>query len=335
MKFVENLTNWYIRRSRRRFWKSQNDTDKRDAYATLYYALMTFCKAAAPFIPYLTEEIYRSLRTEDMPESVHLCDYPEAEVWRRDESLEKLMNLTMSSVSLGRFLRTQRSLKVRQPLSRAILVSIDPEIRSMLEQSTDIIMEELNVKNVEILSNEEQLVHLSAKANFKVLGAKLGAKMKEAAAVIAKLPGSVVASLLAGGTTQLELPSGTSIELTLNDITVIRQEKPGICVATDNAITIALDTELNEELIAEGYARELVSKVQSLRKDMDLQVSDIIQIGIVTASQDLLNAIQKHEGYIKAETQTGEICSSMAEVSGDSLVDLNGQMCTVTVKKIN
>ena len=153
--FVENLTNWYIRRSRRRFWKSQNDTDKKEAYSTLYYVLITFCKAAAPFIPYITEEIYRSLRTESMPESVHLCDYPEAETWRRDKYLEKQMDLAKRAVSLGRFLRTQRSLKVRQPLQRAILVSMDPEARKMLSETSDIISEELNVKKVEIQENEE------------------------------------------------------------------------------------------------------------------------------------------------------------------------------------
>ena len=329
--FADNLTNWYIRRSRRRFWKSQNDTDKADAYATLYYVLITFAKAAAPFVPYITEEIYRSLRNDQMAESVHLCDYPVPETWRRNPYLEKQMDLTMRAVSLGRFLRTQRSLKVRQPLARAIVVSLDPETRKMLEENASIVAEELNVKKLDILADEEELVKLSAKANFKALGARLGAKMKEAAALIQKLTSGEVASILRGEPKSIVLADGTEVALTAADLSVIRQEKDGICVATDNAITIALETELTPELIREGYARELVSKIQNLRKETDLEVSDRIRVTLATDNAELLAAANEFAAVICGETLADKL--ETAEAAGGD-TDLNGIKCTVTVNKM-
>lgn len=328
-KFVENLTNWYIRRSRRRFWKSQNDNDKNEAYATLYYALLTFTKCAAPFIPFITEEIYRTLRTESMPESVHLCDYPEAETWRRDPYLEKQMDATMKAVSLGRFLRTQRNLKVRQPLKRAILVSGDAEIRKMLEETEDIIAEELNVKNIAVRADEEELVTLSAKANFKTLGKQLGPQMKEAAALIQALPSSQIASVLRGEKVSITLKSGTVVELGKDDLNILREEKEGMPVATEEGVTIALDTELDQALIHEGYAREFVSKVQNMRKEMNLDVSDRIMIEF-KSSAEAVKAVNEFKDYIANETLAVSIAESDSAETG---FDLNGQPCKVSVRK--
>ena len=329
--FADSLTNWYIRRSRRRFWKSQNDTDKADAYATLYYVLITFVKTAAPFIPYMTEEIYRSLRAENTPESVHLCDYPVAETWRRNEYLEKQMDLTMRAVSLGRYLRTQRSLKVRQPLARAIVVSLDPEVRQMLEENASIIAEELNVKKLDILADEEELVKLSAKANFKALGARLGAKMKEAAALIQKLTSGEVAGILRGEACSITLADGTSVPLTASDLSVNRQEKPGICVATDNAITIALETELTDALRREGYARELVSKIQNLRKESGLEVSDRIAITVTCSDPEVQTAAAEFQSVITGETLADSL-TVVPEAGAET--DLNGIACSVAIAKI-
>ena len=328
-KFVENLTNWYIRRSRRRFWKSQNDNDKNEAYATLYYALLTFTKCAAPFIPFITEEIYRTLRTKSMPESVHLCDYPEAETWRRDPYLEKQMDATMKAVSLGRFLRTQRNLKVRQPLKRAILVSGDAEIRKMLEETEEIIAEELNVKNIAVRADEEELVTLSAKANFKTLGKQLGPQMKEAAALIQALPSSQIASVLRGEKVSITLKSGTVVELGKDDLNILREEKEGMPVATEEGVTIALDTELDQALIHEGYAREFVSKVQNMRKEMNLDVSDRIMIEF-KSSAEAVKAVNEFKDYIANETLAVSIAESDSAETG---FDLNGQPCKVSVRK--
>ena len=330
--FVEDLTNWYIRLSRRRFWKSQDDSDKAEAYATLYYVLLTFAKAAAPFIPFITEEIYRSLRTDDMPESVHLCDFPEPELFRRDEKLERQNALAQRAVSLGRFLRTQRSLKVRQPLARAVLVSIDPAVRELLTLSEGVIADELNVKKVEIFGDEESLVHLSAKANFKSLGSRLGPKMKAFAAEISRLSSHVISSIMAGTPYELKLEDGTTCLLGPADIVVNRTERPGFCVAADDSLTIALDTELNDELLAEGYARELVSRIQNLRKEMNLQVSDRIRVR-VTAAQDLLDALESGREHVCSETLADELVFVPAADGATPDGDLNGKPCGVEVLK--
>ena len=330
--FVEDLTNWYIRLSRRRFWKSQDDSDKAEAYATLYYVLLTFAKAAAPFIPFITEEIYRSLRTDDMPESVHLCDFPEPELFRRDEKLERQNALAQRAVSLGRFLRTQRSLKVRQPLARAVLVSIDPAVRELLTLSEGVIADELNVKKVEIFGDEESLVHLSAKANFKSLGSRLGPKMKAFAAEISRLSSHVISSIMAGTPYELKLEDGTTCLLGPADIVVNRTERPGFCVAADDSLTIALDTELNDELLAEGYARELVSRIQNLRKEMNLQVSDRIRVR-VTAAQDLLDALESGREHVCSETLADELVFVPAADGATPDGDLNGNPCGVEVLK--
>jgi len=330
--FVEDLTNWYIRLSRRRFWKSQDDSDKAEAYATLYYVLLTFAKAAAPFIPFITEEIYRSLRTDDMPESVHLCDFPEPELFRRDEKLERQNALAQRAVSLGRFLRTQRSLKVRQPLARAVLVSIDPAVRELLSLSEGVIADELNVKKVEIFGDEESLVHLSAKANFKSLGSRLGPKMKAFAAEISRLSSHVISSIMAGTPYELKLEDGTTCLLGSADIVVNRTERPGFCVAADDSLTIALDTELNDELLAEGYARELVSRIQNLRKEMNLQVSDRIRVR-VTAAQDLLDALESGREHVCSETLADELVFVPAADGATPDGDLNGKPCGVEVLK--
>ena len=294
--------------------------------------LLTFAKAAAPFIPFITEEIYRSLRTDDMPESVHLCDFPEPELFRRDEKLERQNALAQRAVSLGRFLRTQRSLKVRQPLARAVLVSIDPAVRELLTLSEGVIADELNVKKVEIFGDEESLVHLSAKANFKSLGSRLGPKMKAFAAEISRLSSHVISSIMAGTPYELKLEDGTTCLLGPADIVVNRTERPGFCVAADDSLTIALDTELNDELLAEGYARELVSRIQNLRKEMNLQVSDRIRVR-VTAAQDLLDALESGREHVCSETLADELVFVPAADGATPDGDLNGKPCGVEVLK--
>ena len=329
-KFIDDLTNWYIRRSRRRFWKSQNDTDKTEAYATLYYCLVTFCKAAAPFIPFITEAIYQNLRTGAMPESVHLCDYPTPDDCR-DIYLEKQMEYTMNAVSLGRFLRTQNNLKVRQPLSRALLVAPDAEAEKMLSETVSIIAEELNVKSVGFEADEGALVKRSAKANFKVLGAKLGKNMKEGAAQIAKFTDAEVASIVKGNPVNINFADGSNAEITADDLIIQREQKPGMTVATENGITIALDTNLNDELIAEGFARELVSKIQNLRKESGFDVADRITVTLKHSACDA--AVAKFTDYISTETLAEKI-TVCDEIAGSTTIDVNGENVEVKVERI-
>lgn len=328
-RFIDDLTNWYIRRSRRRFWKSSDDADKREAYRTLHYVLLTFAKTAAPFIPFTTEAIYRTLRTKEMPESVHLCDYPEPNDCR-DEYLEKQMELTMTAVSSGRFLRTANNLKVRQPLAKAVLASPDAASRKMLEETAWIVAEELNVKSVEFSDDEEALVRRSAKANFKVLGSRLGKNMKEAAAKIQALTGREIGDVLAGKPYKLVLADGTEAEITAEDLVVQREEKPGLVAASENGITIALATELTPELEGEGFARELVSKIQNLRKEKGFDVTDRIRV-VCSVPEKREAALEANRAYICEETLAVAFETGPAENGAEA--DVNGESCRISVER--
>ncbi len=330
-KFVEDLTNWYIRRSRRRFWRSENDTDKNEAYETLHYVLLTFAKTAAPFIPFTTEMIYRNLRTADMPESVHLCDYPEIEASRRDVYLENQMEITMTAVSLGRHLRAQHQMKVRQPLAKAVIVINDEKVRKMLEETSGIIAEELNVKAIEFSANEDEVVHRSAKANFKVLGPKLGALMKEAAGQVAKLSSKDISNLEAGGSATLSFSDGSELEIGADDLMIQRKEKEGMTVANEGDITIALDTKLSRELEEEGFAREFVSRVQNLRKEMDFEVSDRIIVKYSLES-DFKSALTNFKDYICNEVLAVEL-SEQRPLNNGVDCEINQIECLIKIKK--
>lgn len=328
--FIEDLTNWYIRRSRRRFWKSSNDTDKEEAYQTLYHVLLTFCKLACPFIPFITETIYRNLRSEEMPESVHLCDYPEVIHASWDEALNQRMSRTMQAVSLGRYLRSQTSLKIRQPLSRALLVSADASVREDLTEMSSVIAEELNVKEVIIRSDEQELVHLSAKPNLKKLGPKYGKKLQELGRSIAALSGGEIHALLNGHESVLRLADGEEVRLVLDDLQVQRAEREGLTVANEGDITVALDTRLNDGLILEGWAREVVSKLQNLRKELKFEVTDRIHIEY-DGPAEIQAAIEAQGDYIASETLA--LSLKFVQNSGLHEVELNGVKARFSLHK--
>ncbi len=326
-KFIDDLTNWYIRRSRRRFWKSDSDADKREAYQTLHYVLLLFAKTAAPFIPFTTEAIYQALRTPGMPESVHLCDYPEPDDCR-DEYLEKQMALTMLAVSQGRFLRTANNLKVRQPLARAILALGSAEEKEMVAKTSQIIADELNVKSVDFCDDEEQLVKRSCKANFKALGARLGKEMKSAAARIAQLSGAEISAILSGKPLVITLSDNSTAEISASDLIINREERPGLVASSENGVTIALETTLTPALEAEGMAREMVSKLQNLRKEMKFDVTDRINV-VYNAPENAAAAFAEYSNYISGEV----LAASFAPGAGATAVDINGTTVSVTISK--
>ncbi len=331
-QFVDDLTNWYIRRSRRRFWKSQNDNDKNEAYQTLYSVLLTFCKTAAPFIPYITEEIYQNLKMDGMPDSIHHCDFPVADPKRRDVELEIQMENTMTAVTLGRYLRSQNSLRTRQPLAKAVIVVADEKIREMLKQTANIIAEELNVKEIEFSSDEAELVVRSAKPNFKALGPKLGKEMKLAVPEIAKLSSDQIGEIIDGSSVDITLSSGTTVAITANELDVRREEKAGLTVATEKGVTLALDTVLNEDLIVEGLAREIVSKIQNSRKEAGFEVSDHIKISYNTCDELLQKAFTEFDDYIASETLATQIAVN-DELSDDCNFDINEIKCKLDIEK--
>ena len=305
VKFVDDLNNWYIRRSRRRFWRSGNDQDKSDAYDTLYWVLVTVAKTACPIIPFVTEEIYQNLKIEGMPESVHLCRYPEYEEALRDKDLEAEMSLIMKAIAMGRALRSSSNIKTRQPLGKFFIVDRNEWERDILGKNEDIIREELNVKNVIIEGDESDLVTYSAKANFKVLGAKLGKNMKQVASQVQQFTHEEIAKILDGEDMVVSYDGG-EIALSEGDLAVQRTEKENVKVLNEGNITVGYDTEITEELLLEGIARDIVRVIQQERKENDFQVTDHIHTEI-DGDDVIEKAVSSFADYISRETLSDEL----------------------------
>lgn len=328
--FLDELTKWYIRRSRRRFWKSQDDRDKRLAYATLYEVLLRLCRIAAPFTPFVAESIYRNLRVDGMPESVHLCDYPVADDSRRDTELEAQMDEVLHVVELGRQVRTQHDLKVRQPLRTLRVVSRDAARLDRIRTLKSLVLDELNVHEIEFSPHESSLAEIRLKADFKKLGPILGPRMKAAADAIRALDGVTAEAVLEGKSLTIQLPGG-DFELTAEHVLVDRTPKPGLAVASGQGVVVALDTRLDDELVREGLAREFVNKVQNLRKNADLDIADRIRLRYA-ADAAVADAIAWHRDYVEAEILAIACDAADALPSGED-VDLNGHPCRIALER--
>ncbi|PCJ62368.1 MAG: isoleucine--tRNA ligase [Planctomycetota bacterium] len=297
--FVGYLTNWYIRLSRRRFWKSENDGDKFQAYSTLYQVLVTFSKVMAPFLPFLTDYIYCHLTKDDATEtfeSVHLNDFPQPDKSLQNKELELKMDLVRKAVELGRGLRAKHQLKTRQPLQSVTVVAQDKNNKQYFIELNELIKNELNVKEVVVSNDESELVHRSAKPNLKLLGRMYGKQMKEATVLIKELDEETLVSLSSGGTVNI-----LDKELGEEHVLIELSPKEGFVVDSDQGVTVALDTDLNDDLKKEGLARELVNRIQNLRKDASFEVSD--KINITLNGDDAINESLKIYGdYLKNET---------------------------------
>jgi len=306
-EFLDDLTNWYIRRSRRRFWKSENDADKHAAYWTLYRVLLNLTKVTAPFVPFISEAIYRNLRSDEMPESVHLCDFPEPEPGFRDPSLEAKMATVREVVKLGRLLRNQHNVRVRQPL-RAVYITGPEDVRRHLEDMGEVIADELNVKEVIIVEESDRLVSYRCKPNYARLGPRLGSSMRHVAEAIGRLPAEDVRRLLAGHA--VELDAGAEIgKLQLGPEDVIVEVLPlrrDLAMTASGRIAVALDLARDEKLVREGLARDFVNRVQRLRKEAGLEISDRIRLE-VNGSEEVLSALRDNADYIRRETLCTEL----------------------------
>lgn len=331
VSFIDQLNNWYIRRSRRRFWKSENDGDKVQAYDTLYRALKKFALVAAPVVPFVSESIWQNLRSTGDAESVHLADYPVYDESLRDAALEFKMETVQKAVSMGRSLRYQFNLKTRQPLKAVELVTRNPDEKTVLLEMEESIREELNVKEVIFHDKEEDLVEYTAKANFRVLGKELGPAMKLAAEQIERLSSSEIQSVLEGATLSIEV-DGKHVELTTEKLMVNRIEKANLKVVNEGTLTVGLDTEVTEELQLEGLIRDLVRGVQNLRKERGLEVTDRIRLTVSAlpgASGDagkvlLEKAFNLFRDYVASETLAVSAAwiADLASISGTSPVSI-------------
>jgi len=332
VEFIDDLTNWYIRRSRRRFWKSDDDNDKAWAYSTLYRVLKTLSQIGAPYVPFLTENLWQNLRTENDPESVHLCDFPKPSAALQNDDLETQMSQVQSVVEMGRSLRSEYDLKTRQPLKGIHVATREAAAMEKVGELAEVIAEELNVKEVWFKDAEGELATLSGKANFKTLGRRMGKQMKAAAAVINDLDSAVLESLLAGKTEQISV-NGDSVDITAEDVVIERIPREGLAVAAEGALVVALETELNDELICEGLAQEFKNKVQNTRKQIGLEVTDRVSIQF-TGNDAVVEAVQKHNGYIASEVLALNIDHVDAAPNGVDW-DLNGHACTMLIERID
>jgi len=304
--FVDALSNWYVRRSRARFWSGEHNADKLDAYWTLYECLLTTAKLVAPFVPFLAETLWQGLVAHQFAgrasESVHLCDYPHADPARVDERLSARMSLVREIVSLGRSARMNAKLKVRQPLAKVEVILADPTHRAWLEEHDGLVKDELNVKEVEYTQKADQYITYTVLPDLKRLGPRLGKQLPALKKSLAEADAAqLLARMEADGAVQLDLPEG-AVSLDAQDLQVRLQAKPGWAAAQGPAAVVVLSTELTDDLIAEGHVRDLVHSIQNLRRDRGCEYTDRIELGIVTESEELHRAVKRFADYIQSET---------------------------------
>jgi isoleucyl-tRNA synthetase len=292
--YVEELSNWYVRLSRRRFWEGD-----RAAFATLRHCLLETVAMLAPFTPFLADEIHRNLSDPDAAPSVHLRDFPEVDESLADPELEQGMEAVRLTVELGRAARAQAKAKVRQPLRRAVIVANDAE-RAAIEARAALVTAELNVKELDFVSDESELVSYSAKPNYRALGPRFGKKMPQVAAAVEALDAAHVAAVLAeGGEIGIAI-DGTDHSLGSDDVTLALQPLEGYEVEAEAGHAVALQLELDDDLRREGLAREIVHAVQNARKAAGLEITDRIDLTL-TGDPDLIQAAQAHQDYLAGE----------------------------------
>lgn len=318
----EDLSNWYIRRNRKRFWASELDNSKKSVYITTYEVLEGLCRMIAPVVPFVTDEIYTKLTGE---KSVHLADYPKYNKKLIDEHIEERMDLVRSLISVGRFVREETKIKVRQPLSEALL---DGKNKDLISDLVPLIQEELNIKEVVFVDDLNEYMNLSVKPNFKVVGKVFGPLIKEFQTKLESLTSEEISTLQKGGVVNMEI-GGETKEVTLDMVDIRISSKEGFNVGMENNNFIILDTTLTDELVLEGIAREMVSKVQQLRKNKDFNVADRITL-YYSGDEEIDKCVASFSEYIKNETLSLDI------VKKDDLTekcDLNGHDCYIDVER--
>jgi isoleucyl-tRNA synthetase len=314
-RFVDDLSNWYVRRCRRRFWRSSEDADTRAAFLTLWECLTTTAKLSAPFTPFVSDEIFTNLMGGTEGDSVHLSDWPVQDASKADDGLREQMALVRKLVTLGRSARSEAKVRVRQPLQRALIVVPAAEIEA-LGPLEALVAEELNVKELEHAAGLGELVSYTVKPNFKALGPRFGARVKSVAQVVlASDPAQIVDALEKEGAVHLDV-DGEQVTLRSDELDVRVEGRSGFSLVQDGPYGVALDLELTPELIAEGVGREVIRAIQELRKASGLAVEDRISLWIAASSDFLASAIDSHLGIIAAEVLASE-ATPVAELPQD------------------
>ncbi len=330
---LDNLSNWYVRRNRRRFWKSEKGKDKTAAYQTLYECLDTIVKLTAPIAPFLADEMYRNLNAATKKEShasVHLAVLPAVNEAAIDPALEVRMDRAIRIVGLVRAMRMKANLKVRQPLKRILVPIKNQDEYALLKSMEDVILDEINVKSLDAKIDQD-IIKYKIKPNFRVLGNKYGKSTAKVAEVIRNFTAQQIDEIHTQGTIHI-IAEGNPATIILEDVEIVAEEIKGWVVESDGKVTVALDTEITAELRTEGVAREFVSRIQNLRKDSGFEVTDRISIGF-TSTEELTKALVDSSAYIMSETLATELKSNAA--NGNAVKeDINGVQCEISINKV-
>ena len=327
VRFLDDLSNWYVRRNRRRFWKSENDSDKAAAYQTLYIALKGVLKVLAPVIPFVSEAMYQNLvrgLESDAPESIHLCSFPEVVPSVIDEEVIRDIDAVIKLVEMGRHARNKVNLKIRQPLSKLQYAVSDDALAKAFDQNAGEIMDELNVKKIERVSSPEKIMKFSLKPNFKSLGDKYGNELNQIRDLLAETDYAEAAESLRGEGVISLSNNGSVYELSAEDVIVQEDVLDGKSAVSEKQLTVAVITELTEELIQEGIVRDMIRSVQNMRKEAGFNVEDRITV-FCDAEDDLKKALQSYENYFCNEVLAVNLSYNSAESEFSKKVEIRGQ----------
>jgi isoleucyl-tRNA synthetase len=329
----EHLSNWYVRLSRRRFWKGEYEHDKICAYQTLYQCLETVALLIAPVSPFFSDAVFQNLNNVSNRfkfESVHHADFPNTEESIIDTALEERMQLAQDASSLVLSLRKKVNIKVRQPLQKVLIPVINPHMQEQLQKVEDLIKSEVNVKEIEYLTKTEGFISKKIKPNFVALGKKLGSRMKVVSAALGKLSQQDIFDFERNGTYSLQI-DGEDFILTAGEVEIIAEDIPGWTVATKGTLTVALDITVTEELKREGEAREFVNRIQNIRKDSGFQLTDRINVTVME-NERLTHSINEYKNYICAEILADNISFSN-DIANGIQIEVNDIPLTVNVTK--
>ena len=332
---ADDLSNWYVRLNRKRFWKGEYNADKTAAYQTLYTCLETVAKLGAPIAPFYLDKLFRDLNEvskKNTVESVHLADFPKVTQAYLDLELEERMSLAQRVSSLVHSIRKAQTIKVRQPLSRILIPILQSKLKAQIQAVEDLIKNEVNIKTIEYIEDTSGVVVKTIKPNFKKLGKEYGAKLKEIGNAIARLSADDITTIERANAFDLKLADGTVIPITAEDVEIRSQDIPGWSVASEGGITVALDITLSDELRQEGIARDIVNRVQNLRKDMGLEVQDKIRITVQISDELINSALRSNQEYICTETQALSL-NLVETLTGGTEVEMDEQTLIMKIEK--